>query len=264
MADLMPNYCEPAFWDSRYESGPAHTQGVFEWFPSSGGDDDPVMRALHERGVPKTGRILDNGCGNSKLPFQLLDNGYKRVVAVDFSAVVIDQMRQQSLDGMLAARNPHQEEIPKETNAASAREGAWTGGTLHFFAMDSTQLAFSDDSFDAVVDKGLMDSVLANYDRVTLFRRLQPTKEPEALRLQQAEDSLAAAGKVLSEVQRILKPGGVYLSVSFEDPGPRLPIISGHVHPGLIAPWEVSHSKFDDEKNSQLYACVKGQVKSRG
>lgn len=57
MAKLKrPDYHDVKFWDERYESGPAHARGVFDWFPSpANSDKDPVLMALAEAGVPKTG-----------------------------------------------------------------------------------------------------------------------------------------------------------------------------------------------------------------
>ena len=113
---------------------------------------------MQDAGVPKTGRILDIGCGNSVLCKQLKEAGYMRVVGIDFSAVVIEQMRQQELE--------HKEQGQ---------------GRLHYFTMDATNLSFSDASFDAVVDKGGLDSILANYDRVQMWKKLKPDKpfDPE-------------------------------------------------------------------------------------
>lgn len=117
------------------------------------------MKALQDAGVPKSGRILDIGCGNSVLCKQLREAGYLRVVGIDFSAVVIKQMRQQELQ--------HQEQGHE--------------GRVHYFTMDATNLSFSDSSFDAVVDKGGLDSILANYDRLQMWKKLKPDKpvDPE-------------------------------------------------------------------------------------
>jgi len=123
--------------------GPEHAPGVFDWFPTHG-DRDPVISTLLDAGVPKTGRILDIGCGNSQVCLQLREAGFTRVVGVDFSEVVISNMRRQAASDSGGASQP--------------------GHTQHFFAMDATNLSFSDGSFDAVTDKGLLDSVCFEHD----------------------------------------------------------------------------------------------------
>ena len=51
-----PDYHDVGYWDTRYESGPDHARGVFDWFPPpSRSHDDPVLQALARAGVPKTG-----------------------------------------------------------------------------------------------------------------------------------------------------------------------------------------------------------------
>mmetsp|Transcript_35057 Transcript_35057/g.56623 ORF Transcript_35057/g.56623 Transcript_35057/m.56623 type:complete len:240 (-) Transcript_35057:111-830(-) len=232
--NFAPNYSDSAFWDNRYENGPSHAKGIFDWFPAEG-VADPLITALEKAGVPKNGRILDVGCGNSSLCFQLRKAGYTRVVGVDFSSVVVEQMR-----------NHHIKSLQKHQD-----------GTLHFFAMDATRLSFSDSSFDAVVDKGLLDSVLAASDRVALSKRLQPNKQPDSLRLQQSEESKVTAGNALTQFSRVLKKGGIYLAVSFEDPAERLPLLKGEWHPQL-APFEkVKQTVFDEDKHWFLYSAVK-------
>jgi len=107
-------------------------------------------------------------------------------------------------------------------------------GRVHYFGMDARELSLSDQSVAAVVDKGLLDSVLSGYDRVHMWAKLQPDKP---IPHQAAHDSLQAGHQVLDEISRVLMPGGVYLAVSYEDPVLRLPILRGHVlsyhHPAL-------------------------------
>jgi len=64
--------------------------------------------------------------------------------------------------------------------------------------MNVMQLAFADGSFDAVVDKGTLDSLLCG------------------------DNSTANGGRYLSEVSRVLKPGGVFFCVSYGTPDNRL------------------------------------------
>lgn len=68
---------------------------------------------------------------------------------------------------------------------------------------DMTNLSdFGDESFDCVLDKAAMDAILADGG---------DTWDPP-------ENLLAVAEKVVSETARVLKPGGVYLQLTFSQP----------------------------------------------
>jgi len=64
--------------------------------------------------------------------------------------------------------------------------------------MNACALDFPDETFDVVMDKGTMDSVLCG------------------------EGSTANVGKLLSEVTRVLKPSGVFFMCSYSTPDNRL------------------------------------------
>ncbi|KAF9031408.1 hypothetical protein BDZ89DRAFT_627609 [Hymenopellis radicata] len=81
-------YGTKEYWDQRYQAE-SHG-GSFDWFKSYA-DIAPLFRNL----IPdKTSRILMLGCGNSTLSQDMYDDGYRNIVNVDYSAVVIDQMKQ--------------------------------------------------------------------------------------------------------------------------------------------------------------------------
>jgi hypothetical protein len=69
--------------------------------------------------------------------------------------------------------------------------------------MDVTKLAFAEKQFDAVIDKALLDSILCG------------------------ESSTAKAGLYVKHVARCLKPGGVFIVVSFGAPENRLSYFEG-------------------------------------
>eukprot|EP00918_Siedleckia_nematoides_P006512 GHVU01014181.1.p2 GENE.GHVU01014181.1~~GHVU01014181.1.p2 ORF type:complete len:138 (+),score=17.10 GHVU01014181.1:335-748(+) len=107
-------------------------------------------------------------------------------------------------------------------------------------------------TFDAVLDKGLMDSVLANHDRIELWKKVRANRAPDPLHVQQGENSLETVQAVLGEISRILKPGGVYAAVSHEKPERRLPVIRAS-----MSEHKVSHSAYDAEKEFYMYTAVK-------
>ena len=69
--------------------------------------------------------------------------------------------------------------------------------------MNVCSLGYPDASFDAVVDKATLDSILCG------------------------ENSTANSGRYVKEVARVLKPGGVFIIVSFGAPENRLSYLEG-------------------------------------
>jgi len=83
----------------------------------------------------KDARILMLGCGNSTLSQDMYDDGYKNIVNIDYSSVVIDQMRRR-----------HKERRPE----------------MEWLEMDVRDLQFADQSFDVAIDKGTMDAMMTS------------------------------------------------------------------------------------------------------
>ena len=69
--------------------------------------------------------------------------------------------------------------------------------------MNVTSLSYPDASFDAVLDKGTLDCLLCG------------------------ESSTANTAKYMSEVSRVLKPGGLFLVVTYGSPENRLSYLEG-------------------------------------
>jgi SAM-dependent methyltransferase len=84
--------------------------------------------------VAKEAKILDAGCGNSELILNLADDGYTNITGIDWSRVVIDQLKTRC------------EDYPEID--------------LHCLNMQDTNLP--KDHFDCIIDKGLLDSIVCN------------------------------------------------------------------------------------------------------
>jgi len=94
----------------------------------------------------------------------MFDDGFQHIVNVDISFTVIKQMQEL-----------YKEKYP----------------TLVFKQGDVRQLQFADGTFDAIIDKGTLDSVLCG------------------------DGSGPNADQMLSEIHRVLSPTGVYICVSY-------------------------------------------------
>ena len=174
------------------------------------------------------------GCGNSRLSEDMFEDGYANLSNIDISRVVIDQMSDKYKD------KP----------------------ALTFQQMNVCSLEFPDESFDAVVAKGVMDAILcgegstANVAKMRggraalenrrgdaaapagirprgraaatprlrrgVVRGAEPCKRPR----ESSETDVVAPSSVRAlrcmEVSRVLKPAGVFFVVSYGVPDNRM------------------------------------------
>ncbi|KIK79713.1 hypothetical protein PAXRUDRAFT_833960 [Paxillus rubicundulus Ve08.2h10] len=122
-------YGTKEYWNSRYSL--EAPESSFDWFKSYA-DLAGHIRPL----IPdKEAKILMLGCGNSKFSEDMWEDGYRNIVNVDYSAVVIEQMRAK-----------HAELRPE----------------MQWYEMDVRSLLFEDASFDIAIDKGTMDAMMTS------------------------------------------------------------------------------------------------------
>jgi len=170
------DYGSVEYWDKRYEH-----EREYEWLAAPP-DILPILKpTLHQ--LPKHPRILQLGCGNSQLSVELHKAGYTNMVNIDISSVCVANMK---------------EEYPE----------------LSFLEMDMTRLSFPENSFDLVVEKATLDSLLVD------------AKSPWNL----TSPGHKLVSKALREVKRVLKPSGLFLSITFSQPHHRVPLLA---QPGL-------------------------------
>jgi EEF1A lysine methyltransferase 4 len=110
---------------------------------------------------------------------------------------------------------------------------------MEFNAMDARSMELIPDScFDVIIDKGLFDSQLC------------------------AEDRMQSLNGLLAEMQRVVKPGGVYLIISHGPPPTRINHITSHSdftveHTGVPRPMHprMNAKEDEDKKKHYIYAC---------
>ncbi|KAI5650991.1 hypothetical protein M9H77_36996 [Catharanthus roseus] len=160
-------YGEGWYWDKRYsEEGAA---GAFDWYQKYSN-----LAPLLNLYIHRHHRVLVVGCGNSALSEGMVNNGYEDVFNIDISSVVIEEMQK------------------KYSNVPQ----------LKYLKMDVRQMdAFEAGSFDAVVDKGTLDSILCG------------------------QNSRENAEKMLKEVARVLKDKGVYILITYGAPNYRVGLL---------------------------------------
>jgi SAM-dependent methyltransferase len=159
-------YTTKAYWDYRFRR-----EESYDWLAKWGDIRDMV---LEEVPPAKFGRVLVLGCGNSDMSEGMSGDGYGHVTSTDISEVVIERMREKT----------------------KGCEG------LVWEVADMRDLKYEDGAFDAVIDKGAMDALLAEKGG-----KWDP--DPGVL-----EDMRG----ICSGISRVLAPGGVYLQLSFGQP----------------------------------------------
>lgn len=118
----MPRYGEKSYWDNFYQKNPE-----YEWYCPF----ESFRQAFSN--VPRDAKILIVGCGNSPLPRDLLEDGFRNLTCVDYSEPVIQHMRKKNRRFF-----PY----------------------MQFFVQDVRDMDFPDGVFDLVIDKGTLDAIL--------------------------------------------------------------------------------------------------------
>lgn len=122
--DSNSRFAKKAYWDDRFKE-----EEKYDWLV----EFKHVEQTLTPLLAPSN-RILIVGCGNSTFSRSIYDAGFKNIVNIDYSGVVIENMRKvnEDCEGMTWAE------------------------------MDMTQLTFEDASFDVVIDKAAMDALMVD------------------------------------------------------------------------------------------------------
>ena len=122
--DTNSKYKTLEYWDERYKE-----EESFEWF---GGYSN--FKNVTENYMQKNDKILVLGCGNSKMSEDIYNDGYSYITNMDYSSIVIESMRERCkiLDKM------------------------------KWLTMDINDLKFEKGSFDCIIEKGTLDSLLVD------------------------------------------------------------------------------------------------------
>nr|XP_018682814.1 PREDICTED: methyltransferase-like protein 13 isoform X2 [Musa acuminata subsp. malaccensis] len=158
------SYGDALYWDARYL---ADGSASFDWYQRYS-----ALRPFVRKYVPVSAGVLMVGCGNAVMSEDMVKDGYIDIMNIDISSVVTEMMRK---------KYTH---IPQ----------------LRYMQMDVRDMSFFDDeSFDCVIDKGTLDSLMCGVD------------------------ATLSASRMLEEVNRLLRPGGIYMLITYGDPSVRIP-----------------------------------------
>ncbi len=129
--NLLPKnhdqFRQSEYWDGFFKK---RGRRAFEWY----GEYAELCGVLHKY-VRTKDDVLVVGCGNSTLSADLFDVGYRSLVSIDLSDVVVSQMNRM-----------HARDRPE----------------LKFLKMDATKMEFSEGAFSCVLDKGTLDAMMTD------------------------------------------------------------------------------------------------------
>jgi ubiquinone/menaquinone biosynthesis C-methylase UbiE len=114
-----------SYWNSRFTS-----EDVYDWLVEFRHVAPQITGHLSFND-----KILTVGCGNSSFSYELYQLGYRNIVNIDYSEVVIDNMAKKYGD--------------------IAPEMQW-------LVMDMTDMSFENNSFDVIIDKAAMDALVVD------------------------------------------------------------------------------------------------------
>ena len=128
----VKEYAKREYWDERYNS-----EEHFEWLQSFSTLKSTYLPHLSTTllSLNKSKseiKILHIGCGNSTLSVSLYEEGFENITNVDYSEVVIHNMREK-----------YEKTHPNMT----------------WITMDCRQMQFDDNEFDVVIDKATLDAI---------------------------------------------------------------------------------------------------------
>jgi SAM-dependent methyltransferase len=149
-------------------------------------------------GRPLGGRILEIGCYDGAVAFQLARRGGAEVVASDMARYYVVQRPGRPVDTDLATQQAALATLRERARAAAGV----APGLVHFVEDDITASALEPGSFDAIVS----------------FEVLEHVRNP---------------AEALAAMARLLKPGGV----AYHDYNPFFSLIGGHSLCTLDFPW---------------------------
>ncbi|XP_018432031.1 PREDICTED: endothelin-converting enzyme 2-like [Nanorana parkeri] len=198
-------YKESGYWDSRYErERELPAAGGHEWFGLYP-DFAPLVRRQLRPGL----RGLVLGCGTSSLSSYLYKEGVSPIISIDYSPICIKEMTERN---------------------AGIPEMSW-------MVMDARKLQFPDGSFDLVIEKGTLDSMMVD------------EKDPWNI----TPATVSLVDEVLNEVSRVLAPSGCFISITFSPPHFR----TRHYAQPKYG-WSVSCDTYGRDFHYFLYTMLKG------
>ena len=124
----MAQFGKPEYWEDKYQ----RDTEPFDWYQRWEGVRDIVTQYLQ-----KDYKILNIGCGNSRMSEEMYEEGYETITNMDISFSVVKSMEEE-----------YKEKCPN----------------MNFKVLDVRSMPeVESDSYDWVIDKGTLDTVLCGF-----------------------------------------------------------------------------------------------------
>jgi SAM-dependent methyltransferase len=162
---LETDYGSAKYWNERYSR-----YSPFDWLMEYSTFKKQDLTSF----IQTSDSILMLGCGSARFSGDMYDDGYHNIDNIDLSEVVIDQMKTLN------------EERHKMT---------WE-------VMDVTNLMYSNDIYDVVIDKSTLDCIFC------------------------CDNSAHLISEMILESWRVLKPGGIFIPLSLHTLDKVMPYIN--------------------------------------
>jgi len=124
LPDKNTDYARLDYWNDRYTN-----EETFDWCKSYSS-----FKPLIEKNVKRSDNILMLGCGNSELSEEMYRDGYHSITNIDYSPVVIENMKNRSPEAQ----------------------------SMHWMVMDVKDMKFDAGKFDVVIEKATFDALLVH------------------------------------------------------------------------------------------------------
>eukprot|EP00257_Ricinus_communis_P016406 XP_015574573.1 EEF1A lysine methyltransferase 4 isoform X1 [Ricinus communis] len=207
-------YLDPNYWNERFSK-----EEHYEWFK-----DYSHFQHLIQAHITPNSSVLELGCGNSQLCEEMYKDGITDITCIDLSAVAVEKMQQR-----LSAKGYNE---------------------IKVLEADMLDLPFSDKCFDVVIEKGTMvnrQERLTSLIQDVLFVNSGDPWNPRPATVKQVK-------AMLDSVHRVLKPDGIFISISFGQPHFRRPIFDAPEYT-----WSLEWKTFGDGFHYFFYILRKGK-----
>ncbi|KAL7234480.1 hypothetical protein ACSBR1_017980 [Camellia fascicularis] len=233
------NYGDALYWDARY----IQEGGSFDWYQRYS-----ALRPFVRKYFPTSSRVLMVGCGNAVMSEDMVKDGYEDIMNIDISSVAIEMMRRKyehipQLKYMqMDARD--MSFFPDESFDGVIDKGMQE--SLYYMFCQILQFFLNYIGLMilfALCMHGPLESIVGTLDSLmvicvfqlfllVVFGLLFASSNllHMLLTFKCGTDAPISAAQMLGEVSRLLKPGGIYMLITYGDPTVRTPHLSRPVY----------------------------------
>ena len=187
-ADAKSQFGTKEYWDEQYQGRGDFPMDEYQWYFGF----ERYGKFVETYAPSKDEEILIPGIGNDPILLDLIQKGYTKLTATDYSEFAIERQK----DFLTHQRyqftthlDPAKDETSTEQSDGNKNVGNEQEQSIKLLEMDARNMPFHwAQKFDAIVEKGSLDAIFLSGD---------------------GNVELAA-----KEFERILKPGGILISVS--------------------------------------------------